>query len=60
MEFAKHIANFVRRYVLGVPAEGVAEAIDEVDSAFFVLPHHVAGAEPPEDAMLAKVFTVRL
>ena len=34
------------RHVLALPAEGGANAIDEVDVTLFVLPHQVAGAKP--------------
>jgi len=43
---AEDVGDLVGRHVLGLPAEGVAEAVDEVDAAVGVLALHVAGQEP--------------
>ena len=43
---AHHVADFVGGDILRVPAESVAEAVDEVDAPVGVLAVHVAGAEP--------------
>jgi len=43
---AEDVGDFVGRYVFGFPAEGVAEAVDEVDGAVGELALHVAGEEP--------------
>src|SRR5207247_2546445 len=38
--------DFGCRDVLALPAEGVADAIDEIEIAVFVLAHQIAGSEP--------------
>src|SRR6516164_5470267 len=35
-----------RRDVLALPAEGAADAVDEIEKALFVLAHEIAGPEP--------------
>src|SRR5262249_6591552 len=34
------------RYVLALPAEGIADAVDEVEEGVAVAAHQIAGAEP--------------
>src|SRR5690348_16762567 len=40
------LRDFRRRDILALPAEGVADAVDEIEIAARVLAHQVAGAEP--------------
>src|SRR5581483_8986012 len=40
------LGNLGRRDVFALPAEGVADAVDEVEEAARVLAHQIAGAEP--------------
>ena len=42
----KRFGHFAGRDVLALPAEGVADAIDEIEIAQLVAPHQIAGAEP--------------
>ena len=44
--FADRIIDFAGRDVLALPAEGVADPVDEMEEALLVEPHQVAGAEP--------------
>src|SRR5690606_38415735 len=41
-----HFGHLCRRNVFALPAERVADAIDEIRIAVFVLAHQIAGAEP--------------
>src|SRR5690606_39807943 len=43
---AEDLAHLARRNVLGLPAERVAHAVDEIVVTERVLPQEVAGAEP--------------
>src|SRR3954447_7406145 len=45
-EIAYGVVDLRGRDVLALPAKGVADAIDEVEEAFLVEPHQIAGAEP--------------
>ncbi len=42
----EHVGHFGRRHVLALPAEGVADAVDEVEKSVVVAAHQVAGAKP--------------
>src|SRR5262249_24853366 len=42
-ELLRHLGG---RHVLALPAEGVADAVDEVEEALLVLAHQVAGPDP--------------
>src|SRR5438874_918093 len=61
----KHLGDLGRRYVLTLPAERVADAIDEVEIAFGVPSHEIARPEPgvirlehvAEDLLLGGVDT---
>src|SRR5687767_7357514 len=46
-ENGQRLRNLGGGDVLPLPAEGVADAIDEIEVAEGVLPHEVAGPEPP-------------
>src|SRR5262249_61239610 len=46
VKLAQRPRDFGRGDVLAFPAEGVADAVDEIEKPFFVAPHQVAGAEP--------------
>src|SRR5204863_4317851 len=45
-ERAQRLRHFAGRDVLALPAEGVPDAIDEVEVALVVLAHEIAGANP--------------
>src|SRR5580692_10530420 len=40
------LVHLRRRDVLALPAEGIAEAIDEMEKAALIAPHQIAGAKP--------------
>ena len=46
VESPDHLLDFGGRDVLAFPAEGVPDAIDEVEVAVLILAHQIAGAEP--------------
>src|SRR5437660_10890734 len=46
VELAQGRRHLRRRDVFPFPAEGVADAVDEIEEALFVAAHQVAGAEP--------------
>src|SRR5258708_20337841 len=45
-EHAHHLRNLRGRYVFALPAEGIADAIDEIEIALGIAAHEIAGAEP--------------
>ena len=43
---AERLGHFAGGDILALPAEGVADAVDEIEIAMLVAPHQVAGAKP--------------
>src|ERR1700733_10927884 len=46
LAFADRVVDFAGRDIFALPAEGVADAVDEMEKALLVQPHQIAGAEP--------------
>src|SRR5438046_790068 len=46
IERSDRLFDLGRRYVLALPTEGIADAVDKIEIAVRVLAHEIAGAEP--------------
>src|ERR1051326_5431207 len=46
LAFANGIVDLAGRDILALPAEGIADPVDEMEEALLVEPHQIAGAEP--------------
>ena len=46
LALADRVIDFAGRDILALPAEGVADPVDEMKEALLVEPHQIAGAEP--------------